>query len=61
MDKFAALTGRQYHLFDYHGAPDATDVIVIMGSGAETVAATVDYLAAQGEKWGGHCPPVPAV
>jgi pyruvate-ferredoxin/flavodoxin oxidoreductase len=52
MDKFAALTGRQYHLFDYHGAPDATDVIVIMGSGAETVAATVDYLAAQGDKIG---------
>ncbi len=52
MDKFAALTGRQYHLFDYHGAPDATDVIVIMGSGAETVAATIDYLAAQGQKLG---------
>ncbi|MHB8809924.1 MAG: pyruvate:ferredoxin (flavodoxin) oxidoreductase [Desulfobulbaceae bacterium] len=52
MDKFAALTGRQYHLFDYHGSPDATDVIVIMGSGAETVAATVDYLAAQGENIG---------
>ena len=52
MDKFAALTGRQYHLFDYHGAPDATDVIVIMGSGAETVAATIDYLAAQGRKLG---------
>ena len=52
MDKFAALTGRQYHLFDYHGAPDATDVIVIMGSGAETAAATVDYLAAQGDKVG---------
>jgi len=52
MDKFAALTGRQYHLFDYHGAPDATDVIVMMGSGAETVAATIDYLAAQGRKLG---------
>ncbi|HER63273.1 MAG TPA: pyruvate:ferredoxin (flavodoxin) oxidoreductase, partial [Desulfobacteraceae bacterium] len=52
MDKFAALTGRQYNLFDYHGSPDATDVIVIMGSGAETVSATVDYLAAQGEKIG---------
>ncbi|GAB4334609.1 MAG: pyruvate:ferredoxin (flavodoxin) oxidoreductase [Desulfobulbaceae bacterium] len=52
MDKFAALTGRQYRLFDYHGSPDATDVIVIMGSGAETVSATVDYLAAQGEKVG---------
>jgi pyruvate-ferredoxin/flavodoxin oxidoreductase len=52
MDKFAALTGRRYHLFDYHGSPDATDVIVIMGSGAETVTATVDYLAARGEKIG---------
>jgi len=52
MDKFAALTGRQYHLFDYHGSPDATDVIVIMGSGAETVAATIDYLAAQGARVG---------
>lgn len=52
MDKFAALTGRSYHLFDYHGAPDATDVVVIMGSGAETVAATIDYLATQGVKTG---------
>ncbi len=51
-DAFAELTGRQYHLFDYHGSPDATDVIVIMGSGAETVGATVDYLAAQGRKLG---------
>jgi pyruvate-ferredoxin/flavodoxin oxidoreductase len=52
MDKFAALTGRRYNLFDYHGSPDATDVVVIMGSGAETVAATVDYLAAQGARLG---------
>ncbi|HFQ90628.1 MAG TPA: pyruvate:ferredoxin (flavodoxin) oxidoreductase, partial [Desulfobulbus sp.] len=52
MDRFAELTGRQYHLFDYHGAPDATDVVVIMGSGAETVAATIDYLATQGLKLG---------
>ncbi|NOQ45197.1 MAG: pyruvate:ferredoxin (flavodoxin) oxidoreductase [Desulfobulbaceae bacterium] len=52
MDKFAALTGRRYHLFDYHGAPDATDVVVIMGSGAETVTSTIDYLAAQGRKLG---------
>ncbi|HHO47105.1 MAG TPA: pyruvate:ferredoxin (flavodoxin) oxidoreductase [Desulfobacteraceae bacterium] len=52
MDKFAALTGRRYRLFDYHGAPDATDVIVIMGSGAETVTATIDYLAARGRKLG---------
>ncbi|MCK5484957.1 MAG: pyruvate:ferredoxin (flavodoxin) oxidoreductase, partial [Desulfobacterales bacterium] len=52
MDKFAKMTGRQYNLFDYHGSPDATDVIVMMGSGAETVAATIDYLAAQGSKVG---------
>ncbi|HEV2235872.1 MAG TPA: hypothetical protein VGR57_04340, partial [Ktedonobacterales bacterium] len=36
MDRFAALTGRAYHLFDYTGAPNAERVIVIMGSGAET-------------------------
>ncbi len=52
MDKFAQLTGRHYSLFDYVGAPDAERVIVIMGSGAETAQATVDYLAARGEKVG---------
>ena len=52
MDRLAALTGRQYHLFDYHGAEDAEDVIVMMGSGCETAAATIDYLVAQGEKVG---------
>ncbi len=52
MDKFAKLTGRQYNLFDYHGAPDAERVIVIMGSGAEATHETVDYLVAQGEKVG---------
>jgi pyruvate-ferredoxin/flavodoxin oxidoreductase len=44
MDKFAALTGRQYHLFDYYGAPDAERVIVLMGSGAEAAEETVEYL-----------------
>jgi len=52
MDRFAKITGRQYHLFDYHGAPDAEDVIVMMGSGCEAAAATIDYLIAQGEKVG---------
>ncbi|NLX18771.1 MAG: pyruvate:ferredoxin (flavodoxin) oxidoreductase, partial [Desulfobulbus sp.] len=52
MDKFAALTGRQYHLFDYIGAPDATDVIVVMGSGALTVASTVEHLVAEGNRVG---------
>ncbi len=52
MDKFAAQVGRQYHLFDYVGAPDAERVIILMGSGAETAEETVDYLTAQGEKVG---------
>jgi pyruvate-ferredoxin/flavodoxin oxidoreductase len=52
MDKFAKLTGRAYHLFDYHGAPDAERVIVIMASACEPVHETVDYLNRQGEKVG---------
>jgi pyruvate-ferredoxin/flavodoxin oxidoreductase len=52
MDKFAKLTGRQYHLFDYEGAEDAEHIIVIMGSGAETVADTAIFLNKQGEKYG---------
>lgn len=52
MDKFAKLTGRQYNLFDYYGAPDAERVVVIMGSGAEAVEETVDYLTAREEKVG---------
>ncbi len=52
MDKFAALTGRQYRLFDYVGAPDAERVVVIMGSAAETAQHTAEYLASQGEKVG---------
>ena len=52
MQKFAMLTGREYRLFDYHGAPDADRVVVLMGSGSETAHETVDYLMAQGEKVG---------
>jgi pyruvate-ferredoxin/flavodoxin oxidoreductase len=52
MDKFAELTGRQYHLFNYIGAKDAQRVVVLMGSGAETMEETVRYLADQGEKVG---------
>jgi pyruvate-ferredoxin/flavodoxin oxidoreductase len=52
MDEFATLTGRTYHLFDYYGDPQADRVIIIMGSGAETVQETVDALNAQGEKVG---------
>ncbi|MDJ0774205.1 MAG: pyruvate:ferredoxin (flavodoxin) oxidoreductase [Mastigocoleus sp. MO_167.B18] len=52
MDEFAALTGRQYQIFEYQGDPAAERVIVLMGSGCETVHETVDYLNAQGEKVG---------
>jgi len=52
MDKFATITGRTYHLFDYAGAPDAERVLVAMGSGAETAEETAKYLSAQGEKVG---------
>jgi len=52
MDKFAKLTGRAYHLFDYKGAADAERVIVVMASGGETTEATVNYLVEKGEKVG---------
>ncbi len=52
MDRFAALTGRQYHLVDYYGAPDAERVIVLMGSGAGAVRETVDELNRRGERVG---------
>jgi pyruvate-ferredoxin/flavodoxin oxidoreductase len=52
MNKFAALTGRQYRLFEYVGAPDAERVIVMMGSGCETAEETVTALRARGEKVG---------
>ncbi len=52
MDKFAKLTGRQYRLFDYFGAPDAEKVIVTMGSSGETTLTTMDALNARGEKLG---------
>ncbi len=52
MDRFAKLTGRQYHLFDFVGAPDAERVVVLMGSAAETVHEVVDHLTSNGEKIG---------
>jgi pyruvate-ferredoxin/flavodoxin oxidoreductase len=47
MQKFAKVTGREYGVVEYIGAKDAERVIVIMGSGAETTAETVNYLNAQ--------------
>ena len=52
MDQFAALTGRQYHLFDYVGAPDAERVIVLMGSGAEAAHETVELSGGPGREGG---------
>ena len=53
MDKVAELTGRKYKPFDYVGASDATDVIVAMGSGCETIEETIEYLnAKRGTKYG---------
>ena len=52
MDRFAELTGRTYKVYEYHGAADADRVIILMGSGAETVHDTVDALNAKGAKVG---------
>ncbi len=52
MAKFAELTGRQYSLYEYEGAEDAEELIVLMGSGAETAAVTARYLNAHGRKTG---------
>ena len=53
MDKVGEVTGRKYKPFEYVGAPDATDVIVAMGSGCETIEETIEYLnSKRGTKYG---------
>lgn len=52
MDKFAKISGRQYHVVDYVGAEDAENIIVVMGSGAETVEEAIEYLNTHGAKLG---------
>ena len=52
MREFEKLTGRKYELFQYSGATDADRVIIVMGSGGETVAETMEALNATGEKTG---------
>jgi len=52
MRRVSELTGRPIHLFDYVGAPDATMVIVVMGSGACAIEEAVQYLNAHGKKVG---------
>jgi pyruvate-ferredoxin/flavodoxin oxidoreductase len=51
-DEFATVTGRNYELVDYSGAPDAERVIVMMGSGVGAASETVDHLVTQGERVG---------
>ncbi|UCD95635.1 MAG: pyruvate:ferredoxin (flavodoxin) oxidoreductase, partial [Candidatus Zixiibacteriota bacterium] len=48
MDRFHEVAGRRYNLFDYVGAPDAERIVIMMGSGCETMHETVDYLVKQG-------------
>ncbi|MFZ4582675.1 MAG: pyruvate:ferredoxin (flavodoxin) oxidoreductase [Paludibacter sp.] len=50
--KLNAITGRQYGLFDYYGAPDADRVVVAMGSSTEAIREGIDYLTEKGEKVG---------
>lgn len=52
MQELTRITGRTYHLFDYHGAPDAETVIVIMGSGAKVANEAADWMNAHGYKTG---------
>ncbi|WMJ80174.1 pyruvate:ferredoxin (flavodoxin) oxidoreductase [Clostridium sp. MB40-C1] len=52
MQEIKKITGREYHPFDYYGAPDAKHIIVAMGSGCDTISETVDYLNKKGEKVG---------
>ncbi|WP_425059865.1 Pyruvate:ferredoxin oxidoreductase [Sporomusa carbonis] len=52
MAEITKLTGREYHLFNYYGAPDAERMIIAMGSMCGTIEEAVDYLNAQGEKVG---------
>jgi pyruvate-ferredoxin/flavodoxin oxidoreductase len=52
MERFAALTGRSYKLFEFTGDPNAERVLVMMGSGCETAEETVEALNESGEKVG---------
>ena len=52
LQKISKVTGREYHLFNYYGDPNAEHIIVAMGSITDTIEETIDYLAAKGEKVG---------
>ncbi len=50
--EISKITGREYHLFNYYGAPDAENIIVLMGSATEPAREAIDYLTKQGKKVG---------
>jgi len=52
LGKISSITGREYHLFNYYGAKDAENVIVLMGSATEAAREAIDYLVKQGKKVG---------
>ncbi len=52
MGKISEITGREYHIFNYYGAPDAERVIIAMGSVTQAIQEAIDYLVAKGEKVG---------
>lgn len=52
MNEINKLTGRNYGLFNYYGAPDADRIIIAMGSVCDTIEETIDYLMSKGEKVG---------
>ena len=52
LGEISKITGREYHLFNYYGAPDAENIIVLMGSATEPAREAIDYLTKQGKKVG---------
>ena len=52
MEQINKLTGRDYHLFNYYGNPEAENIIIAMGSVSTTICETIDYLNSKGEKLG---------
>ncbi|MDY5656827.1 MAG: pyruvate:ferredoxin (flavodoxin) oxidoreductase [Prevotella sp.] len=52
LGKISEITGREYHLFNYYGAEDAENVIILMGSATEAAREAIDYLVQQGKKVG---------
>ncbi|MDD6746112.1 MAG: pyruvate:ferredoxin (flavodoxin) oxidoreductase [Bacteroidales bacterium] len=52
LNQISEITGREYHLFNYYGAEDAENVIILMGSATEAAREAIDYLNKQGKKVG---------